>query len=233
VADPLDSLYEASLDDFVAVRKEVAAALKKAGDAERAAEVAKQRKPTVHVWAVNQAARRDRATAKALVEAAEQVAAVQAGRKRGDLRAEQERLRELSATLVGEAEHALADAGRPIPDTIGQRLHDLLRAVASDEAARSALAAGRLAEEPELGGFASLGALGDVKPAKAAAGASKADERRRQREEEREARAQELRAEIREAEARAAQARKAAERAERELVALQQSLERLERADGR
>ena len=57
VADPVDRLYAAPLDDFVAVRKDVVKELKAAGDDERAAEVGAYRKPSVLVWALNQAAR--------------------------------------------------------------------------------------------------------------------------------------------------------------------------------
>ena len=81
-------------------------------------------------------------SAQALGRAASKVAAVQARRARGDLRTEQDRLREISSTLVDEAEQALRDAGRSVSDTVGTRLHELVRAVAADEEARGALAAG-------------------------------------------------------------------------------------------
>ncbi len=231
--DPLDRLYAAALEDFVAVRRDVAKELKDAGDGESAAEVAKLRKPSVAVWALNQAGRRDPKAARSLAATAEKVADVQARRSSGDLRAEQERLRDVSASLVEAAEDALRDVGRAVPDTLGQRLHELLRAVAADPAARAALAAGQLAQEPELGGFSALGALGSAatpeRPAKAAAAPSKAELARERRDAEREARRQELRAELHDAEAEADEARRAADRADRRVERLRTSLERLER----
>ena len=233
MADLLDRLYAASLDDFVAVRRDVAKELKDAGEAERAAEVAKLRKPSVAVWALNQAARRDPKAAKALARAAVKVADVQARRTRGDLRGAQESLRDVAGSLVDGAEEALREAGRSVPDTLGHRLHELLRAVAADPASREALAAGQLGEEPELGGFSALGALGSApapeRPARKAAKPTKAEEARRRRDEEREARLQALRAELRDAEAAAAEARRAADRAERHAAQLRRSLERLDR----
>jgi hypothetical protein len=231
VPDPLDRLYAAALDDFVAVRGEVAKELKAAGEDERAAEIAKLRKPSVTVWALNQAARRDAKAARALAQAAGKVADVQARRARGDLRGEQERLRELSTTLVDAAEQALRDAGRSVPDTLGHRLHELLRAVAADPGSRDALAAGQLGEEPEVGGFSALGELGTApaqKPAAKAEQPSKAELARQKRDAEREAKRQELRAELRDAEAAAAEARRAADRAERQVAQLRRSLERLD-----
>jgi hypothetical protein len=235
VADPLDRLYAASLDDFVPVRNEVAKELKAAGETERAAEVAKLRKPSVVLWALNQGARKDKKAARALAKAAGKVADVQARRAKGDLRGEQERLREVSGTLVESAEGALRDAGRTVSETTGHRLHELLRAVAADPGSREALASGQLAEEPELGGFSALGALGTAKvqkPQPASATEPKQPTRaelaREKREAEREEKRQELRAELREAEATATEARRAADRAERQVAQLRRSLERLE-----
>jgi hypothetical protein len=233
MADPLDRLYAASLEDFVSVRNEVAKELKSAGESDRAAEVAKLRKPSVAIWALNQAARRDSKAAKALAQAAVKVADVQARRKSGDLRAAQDALREVASALVDGAEGTLRDAGRSVPDTLGHRLHELIRAVAADPGSREALVAGQLHEEPELGGFSALGAFGSApapeRPAPKAEKPSKAEEARKRREAERETRLQQLRSEVRDAETAAADARRAADRAERHAAQLRRSLERLEK----
>ena len=232
MADPLDPLYDASLEEFISARRAVAKELNAAGDTDRAAEVEALRKPSVTVWALNQAARRDQKSAQALDRAATKVAAVQARRAHGDLRSEQDRLREVSSTLVDEAEQALRDAGRSVSDTVGTRLHELVRAVAADEEARGALAAGRLLAEPELGGFAALGVPGTVAPAPPPAmkaTPSKADEAKARRAAEREAKLAELRSELRDAEREAAEAQRAADRADRRAEAARRSLEQLER----
>ena len=229
VADPVDRLYAAPLDDFVAVRKDVVKELKAAGDDERAAEVGAYRKPSVLVWALNQAARWNTKTAKAFAQAAEKLAAVQARRSKGDIRREQERVRELSGELVDAAEQALRNADRLRADA-GTRLHELVRAVAADEDARTALAAGRLSQEPEPTGFEALGVLGEVAPArrsKETAQERKAQEARERREAERREQVERLVAELAEAEREAAEARRAAEAADRRVETVRRSLERL------
>src|SRR5215212_274828 len=55
--DPVQRLYAAPLEDFVAERKQVARELRAAGDKERAAELAKLPKPTPPAWALNALAR--------------------------------------------------------------------------------------------------------------------------------------------------------------------------------
>src|SRR3954454_9888451 len=56
--DLQDSLYEASPREFVAERKRVRDALVAAGHADEARAVAKRKRPSASVWAVNQLARR-------------------------------------------------------------------------------------------------------------------------------------------------------------------------------
>jgi hypothetical protein len=229
VADPVDRLYAAPLDEFVAARRDVVKELKAAGEDERAAEVAAYRKPSLMVWSLNQAARWNRKTAKAFVQAAQKLAAVQARRSKGDIRREQERVRELGGELVDAAEQALRNADRLRADS-ATRLHELVRAVAGDEEARTALAAGRLSQEPEATGFEALGVLGDVEPPRTAkddARERKAQEARDRREAELREQRERLEDELAEAERDAAQARRAVEAAERRVESARRSLDRL------
>ena len=138
-------------------------------------------------------------------------------------------VRELSGELVDAAEQALRNADRLRADA-GTRLHELVRAVAADEDARTALAAGRLSQEPEPTGFEALGVLGEVAPArrsKETARERKAQEARERREAERREQVERLEAELAEAEREAAEARRAAEAADRRVETVRRSLERL------
>ena len=58
VADALDGLYAAPFDDFVTQRRELAAALRAAGDVAASRLVAAAAKPSRTAWALNQVARR-------------------------------------------------------------------------------------------------------------------------------------------------------------------------------
>ncbi|HEY6723018.1 MAG TPA: hypothetical protein VI197_03275, partial [Polyangiaceae bacterium] len=60
------SLFRAPLDEFVALRKSLSAKLKAGGDSVAAARVAKLKRPTVSVWAVNQLWWNERAAFEAL-----------------------------------------------------------------------------------------------------------------------------------------------------------------------
>ena len=245
MADPVDELYAAPLEDFVAARKRAAAALAQAGDAEGAAEVAALRKPAVHVWALNQAARANPGEARELAAAAEAVAAVQARREAGDLLEATERLRAAGAALTRSAQERLAEAGRPASGATHDRIAALVRLVAADEEARRALVEGRLLAEPEETGFGSLGPLGDapVQPPGARSRRaepeppqqpSKAELARQRRREQHEAHLRELEEALAEAEREAKVAERAVRDAERAAAqaarnrdSLARSLERL------
>ena len=67
MSDPVDDLYQRVPGEFVAARNQLVRELKKAGEKDRAAEVAKLRRPSVGAWAVNQLARRDRAELEELL----------------------------------------------------------------------------------------------------------------------------------------------------------------------
>ena len=241
MADPVDEVYAASLDEFVAARTRAVAALKQAGDAERAAEIGALRKPAVHVWALNQSARAHADGARELARAAEAVAAVQARRATGDLHEATERLREAGSALVREAERLLEEAGRPVSDATRNRVAALVRLVAANEEARQALVEGRLLEEPEEAGFGSLGTVGDVpvRPPQSRARSaperpSKAEAARQRRREQHEAHVRELEEALAEAERDVSAADGAVREAQRAAVqaakrrdSLARSLERL------
>jgi hypothetical protein len=231
VADELDRLYGVPIDEFVAARTEAAKRLKKEGRADEAADLQALRKPTLAVWALNQAARREPGDVRALVRAAEQVRRDPAAGER-DFRAA---LRDVAA----EARRALEEGGHAATDATVQRLTTTARAAAAT--APEQLVRGVLQDELEPTGFEVMaGAAPRAKATRAkqkpkpsakeeaAAKRRRVEEARRELQEARdEARA--LDRDATSAERAAAQARKAADRAE---AAVRRAEERLEAARG-
>jgi hypothetical protein len=151
----LDELYSAPLDEFVARRTALAKQLKADGRTDEAAEVAGARKPTVPVWAANQLARRNKPAVERLLDASEELrAAIGKGDREGFAEG-RKRQDEALRGLRGAARSLLGD---PTDPTL-ERVVSTFRAASVDEELREQLAAGRLREEPEPGGFDALAGL--------------------------------------------------------------------------
>ena len=69
------SLFQAPLEQFVPVRKQLSTELKAAGDKEGAARLLKLKRPTLSVWAVNQLWWRERDSFEALLANARRMSA--------------------------------------------------------------------------------------------------------------------------------------------------------------
>ena len=115
----IESLFRAPLEQFVALRKQLASELKSAGAAEAAKRFAKLKRPTVSVWAVNQLWWHERAAFDALFAEARRIGA-------GDLSGQSEHrralghLREAARRLLGAAGHPATEATlRRITTTLG------------------------------------------------------------------------------------------------------------------
>jgi len=108
-------LYGLDPNDFVAARNELAKALRKAGDRELAADVAKLRRPTPAAWAVNQLVRRHRAEVEELVALGEALREAQgealAGGEPGDLRQAGRARRDAVARLADRVDVLLVERG--------------------------------------------------------------------------------------------------------------------------
>jgi hypothetical protein len=225
--DVLDEVFAAPLDEFVAARKRAVDELKSRGEAERAAEAAGLRKPTVPVWVVNQLARDEKQRLRALVEAADKLRKVQTS---GDLARFDEAQAEFASALGELRERAkalLERAGRAAGDGVLTRISETLRAAATDPGSRDALEAGRLTEELDAPGFAGLAVLSGARPQRQAAPrkpskAEKAAAREQARREKQAA----LEQELREAEAELTRTRRDFERAERTVARLRAALDR-------
>src|SRR4051812_45207250 len=154
VQDEADRLYGLPLEQFTAERDAAAKALRKAGDREAAAVLAKLPKPTPAAWAANQVARTEPdvldeflTAGTALREAQEAALAGDAAGLRDATRAQRAAVDAFMATA-----QPLQPGGRPLSRAMADRLRTTLLAAAGNEELSDALADGRLALEAEAGG---------------------------------------------------------------------------------
>jgi hypothetical protein len=150
VDEVVDELYGVDPGEFVAARNELAGRLRKAGDREQAAEVAKLRRPSPAAWAVNQLARHHRAELEELVRLGEALRSAQdkalAGEEQADLRQAGRARRDALARLSEQAERILAGRGGA-PGTHANEVGATLEAASMDAEAAAAVLAGRLSSE--------------------------------------------------------------------------------------
>jgi hypothetical protein len=219
-------LYGLPLEGFIAERAALVKELRAEGQRERAAEVAKLRKPSVAAWAVNQLVRTQRREIAELFDAGDQLQRAQsellAGRAGGHaLRAAAERERTAVERLSATARGLLTSQGHELSATMLDRVGETLHAAALDRDARTQVAGGCLERELRhvgIGGLAMPGRAPARRPAKASAERSTPTARGELRG-ERDARVKAVRK-------AADAARRAGQRAERELRAAQQRRDR-------
>jgi hypothetical protein len=174
--DPVAELYGLPLEEFVPGRNALARDLRAEGDKERAAEVAKLKRPSVAAWAVNQLARRNRKELDLLLDAGHrlrtgQLEALEQGdhAKFDQARRDHERA---IRDLVADARELLAAERGTASDAMLSSIERTLRYASTDEEQRPALASGRLVEEVEATGFGAFAgmALAPAAPARKATG---------------------------------------------------------------
>jgi len=159
--DSVDELYRLPLEEFTKARNTLAKTL--SGDEQRV--VASLPKPTVSMWAVNQLYWNDRATYKALIDAAEKLRAAHRavlGGKTVDLRKPDEVHRAALDRAAVKATSLLEQAAGSVSDPARDTIRRALAALPTDEQA------GRLTREPQAAGF-SLFAGVTPRPLKASA----------------------------------------------------------------
>jgi hypothetical protein len=253
--DPVAELYGLPLNDFVPGRDALARELRRDGEKERAAEVARLKRPSVAAWAVNQLARRSQKELDLLLDAGHRLRTGQEealkGGDRGKFeaaRADHERaVRELTVA----ARELLGSERGTASDQMLSSIERTLRYASIDDEHRAALASGRLTEEVDAPGFGAFAGMA-VPPASAAApqpprpgtrpkakpsergGRSGTEEARQRRERVAEAqsalklareRERDAREQLRDAERAERAASKALERATVELAAKQEAME--------
>jgi hypothetical protein len=155
--DPLDELYWAKPDGFIALRTRLSSAAKKRGDRDTARRISITNKPTTAAWVVNRLAIKDRGARQRLADLGDRLRAAHAamdGDQIRDLSAEQRRLiDDLTRAAFDAAE--LSNPSAAVRDDVGATL----QAAIADPDVRVAL--GRLTRPARWSGF---GALGDVAP---------------------------------------------------------------------
>ena len=156
--DPVDALYQDDPADFVERRSALVKSLKSDGDPERAAAVAKLRKPPRTAAALGEFARSDPGAVQALLDAARTVAdSLRTGG--ADLRAAQSEYSSVVSNLVERA----ADAGDITSEAMRDRMRSTLLAAGADpdgEVARL-LSIGALRDDAAAPGFA-FGVVGPL-----------------------------------------------------------------------
>jgi hypothetical protein len=236
VEEPIDELYGAPLDEFVARRNELARALRKDGKRAQVDEVKALRKPTVAAWAVNVLARQERERVDALLEAGERLRAAHAKLlEGGEPSAVQEAAaaeRKAVEELVQAAEGLLAGAGHATSPGTLDRVRDTLHAAAADVRVRELVREGRVVADEEATGFAFAGLSpprsGAKKPR--ASKPDRAAKRERERRRAAEERVAEARSDLQEAERAVKDAGRALARAEKEADRRRAALGRAEQA---
>jgi hypothetical protein len=148
----VDGLYGAPLHLFVAERDEVVRTLRKQGEREEAAKVAKLRKPSVAAWAVNQLVRTQPQSVAELFDAGDALREAHrtatAGRGDGStLRAASQRERGAVDVLLEAARGLLTSEGHELSPAVIDRVADTLRAAALDPDSRELVRGGRLERE--------------------------------------------------------------------------------------
>src|SRR4051794_16097397 len=148
-------LYGLPLEEFTPARDKAARAIRKAGDRETAARVAKLPKPSPAAWTANQVAREQPELIDALLDAgaalrAAQDAAISGGGAAGLREATLAERRAVDAVMTAAV--ARRPAGKPLSRAMADRLRTTLHAAAGDPAIRTALVAGRLVSEAQAGG---------------------------------------------------------------------------------
>jgi len=160
----LDGLYAQPLEAFTKARNDLASRLRKAHQAEAAAQVAGLKKPSVVAWTANQLAREKPKEVSALLDAGRRLRDAQQRALAGKAATE-----DVAAASAAErdAVRALLASGRSLLGTrahagLLDRLAQTLRAAAVDDQGRGLLQRGRVTEELQAVGF---GPLEAVKPA--------------------------------------------------------------------
>ena len=151
----VEALYGLPLEEFTPARDAKAREIRKAGDRETAAVVAKLPKPTPAAWTANQVAREQPELIEAMLDAGAalrdaQEAAVSGGGGAGLREATLAERAAVDAVMGAATAHE--PAGRPLSRAMADRLRTTLHAAAADESIREALAAGRLFSEAQAGG---------------------------------------------------------------------------------
>jgi hypothetical protein len=168
--DDIDRLFEVPPEAFVKERDQLARSLKEEGQEDVAAEVKSLRKPTLPAWALNQLVRRHREKVQRLMEAGQEVRALQREADPQELRRVAQRRRDLISDLVGAAGPIVEEQGSLTEATI-RAIEATLEAASADPDVGQDVLRGRLNRPLEratgfdaMGGLAAVPGAGREKP---------------------------------------------------------------------
>ncbi|MEO7752162.1 MAG: hypothetical protein ABIS35_01990 [Terracoccus sp.] len=149
-------LYAVQPGRFTALRSELVAAARTAGDKELAASVAALRKPTVAAWAVNHLVRSRPEALADLIDFAELLREAQRSLDADQLRVlGRERSRRVDE-LVEVVTAAASEAGTPVGAGAAAEVRETLIAVIADEQAQATVVTGCLVKALSYSGFGSV-----------------------------------------------------------------------------
>jgi len=151
-------LYQVPPSEFVRERNALAARLRKAGRTAEAADMARLRRPSPVLWAINRVAHDQPGEVKQLIEATEALKLVQLGRRK-DVDAVGTRQRNALQNFVTRAAAALQSVGLGVSPAMLRRASATLLGAAADSRARALLQQGRLSEELSAPGFEVFGGM--------------------------------------------------------------------------
>ncbi len=153
IDDELDVLFVVTPEEFTATRDALVKQLRAEKQRDRAAEVAKMRRPTPAVWALNQTARTQPDTLSSLRAAGRSAEAAQAELLNGGpleaFNAAVQQRRELTTALVTAALQLLRKRG-VVADSVVRDLRSALELASLDQAGGELLSTGRLEVLPTL-----------------------------------------------------------------------------------
>ena len=224
-ADGADDLYTAQPSDFTRVRDALARTLRSAGQDSIANAVSQRRKPTVAVWALNQAARKAPGHVRTFLSALDRVKRAQL-RQPDDLAPASESMRAAAARIVSDARDALQITGTAWTPSLLRRVADTLRGAAAEPAQRDQLLHGRLTDELTAPGF---DVFGDARPTGKLSAVKPATDPRTERDDMMRRRAAELERESQEREREAASAEYEARQTRARLRELEERAKRARR----
>ena len=172
----IDRLYSVPVEEFTALRKEIATSLRAEGQDEDAERIPKLKKPSVSAWLVNQLARTKELDVQRLLRSGEALEQAQRALLAGNAR-DFEAARREEATAVSllkaAAKEILPNATAATLDRVTQTLRS-----ATSAAARSELKAGRLVEDLEPPGFEAFSATSTSPANKTSNPSKRADSKR-------------------------------------------------------
>ena len=159
--DPIDALFRLPLTEFIGARKELAARMKKNGDADDAQRVKALAKPPISAWTVNQLYWNHRDEFDELISTGQRFRKAQASGKMVNMREALDARREVLAQLSDLANEILTDAGHNPSLDVLRRITTTLEALSS-LASFSDTTPGRLTQDIDPPGFDSFASFAPI-----------------------------------------------------------------------